>query len=76
MTNTFTFFQAASHWSFGVHASSHIAENSTMTRFQKTHVKPGVWPGLCNNLVVGDGDGGGREVQEGRNIGIPMPDSC
>ena len=61
---------------FGVHASSHIAENSTMTRLQKTHVKPGVWPRLCNNLEGWDGEGGGREVQEGGIIGIPMPDSC
>ena len=33
-----------------------------------------VW--LFNNLEAWDGEGGGREVQEGRDIGIPMPDSC
>ena len=47
-----------------------------MTRLQKTHVKPGVWPRLCNNLEGWDGEGGGRAVQEGGLLGIPMPDSC
>ena len=32
-------------------------------------------PGLYNNLEVWDGKGDGREVQEGRNICIPMIDS-
>ena len=32
--------------------------------------------GLCNNLEGGDGLGGGREVQEGGHIGIPMADPC
>ena len=31
--------------------------------------------GLCNNLESWDGEGGGREVQEGRDIYIPMADS-
>ena len=31
--------------------------------------------GLCINLEGWDGEGGGREVQKGRDIGIPMPDS-
>ena len=29
---------------------------------------------LCDSLEVGDGVGGGREVQEGKNICIPMAD--
>ena len=29
----------------------------------------------CDNLEWGDGMGGGREVQEGGDIGIPMTDS-
>ena len=33
-------------------------------------------PGLCNNLEGWDGEGGGREVQEGGDICIPMADSC
>ena len=32
--------------------------------------------GLCINLEGWDGEGGGREVQEGRGIGILMADSC
>ena len=32
--------------------------------------------GLCNNLEGWDWEGDGREVQEGRNIRIPMADSC
>ena len=31
--------------------------------------------GLCNNLEGWDGKGRGREVQEGRDIRIPMADS-
>ena len=33
-------------------------------------------PQLCNNLEGWDGQGGGREVQEGGNMGKPMADSC
>ena len=32
--------------------------------------------GLCNNLEGWDGEGDGREVQEGRDICIPVADSC
>ena len=32
--------------------------------------------GLCNNLEGWGGDGGGREVQKGGGICIPMADSC
>ena len=32
--------------------------------------------GLYNNLEGWDGGGGGRELQEGGDIGIPMSDSC
>ena len=32
--------------------------------------------GLCISLEGQDGDGGGREVQEGGDICIPMADSC
>ena len=32
--------------------------------------------GLCNNLEESDGVGGGREVQEGEDICIPMADPC
>ena len=32
-------------------------------------------PGLCNNLEGWNGKGDGREVQEGRDICIPMADS-
>ena len=40
-----------------------------------------VWPrelkqGLCINLEGWDGEGGGREVQEGEDICTPMADSC
>ena len=31
---------------------------------------------LCDNLKGWDGVGGGREVQEGGDICIPMVDSC
>ena len=31
---------------------------------------------LCDNLKGWDGVGGGREVQEGGDICIPMADSC
>ena len=31
---------------------------------------------LCNNVEGWDGVGGGREVQEGGNICIPMADPC
>ena len=31
---------------------------------------------LCDNLERWDGEGGGREVQEGRDICMPMADSC
>ena len=32
-------------------------------------------PGLCNSLE-GDGMEGGMEIQEGRDIGVPVADSC
>ena len=32
--------------------------------------------GLCTNLEGWDGEGDGREVQEGGDICIPMADSC
>ena len=32
--------------------------------------------GVCINLEWWDGEGDGREVQEGRNINRPMADSC
>ena len=32
--------------------------------------------GLCINLEEWDGEGGGREVQEGGDICIPMADPC
>ena len=32
--------------------------------------------GLCINLEPWDGEGDGREVQEGGDICIPMADSC
>ena len=32
--------------------------------------------GLCVNLEGWDGEGGGREVQEGGNMCIPMANSC
>ena len=40
-----------------------------------------VWPrelkqGLCINLEGWDGEGGGREVQEGEDICTPMSNSC
>ena len=31
---------------------------------------------LCDNPEGWDGVGGGKEVEEGRNICIPMADSC
>ena len=31
---------------------------------------------LCDNLEGWDGLGGRREIQEGRDICIPMTDSC
>ena len=31
---------------------------------------------LCDNLEGWDGEEGGREVQEGGDMGIPMADSC
>ena len=31
---------------------------------------------LCDNLEGGDGVGDGREVQEGRDICMPVADSC
>jgi len=36
----------------------------------------GLKPGPCNNLEQWDGEGGGREVQEGGDINIPIADSC
>ena len=32
--------------------------------------------GLCINLKGWDGEGNGKEVQKGRDICIPMADSC
>ena len=32
--------------------------------------------GLCNNLEGCDGEGDGREAQEGGDICVPMADSC
>ena len=32
--------------------------------------------GLCINTEEWDGEGGGREVQKGGDICIPMADSC
>ena len=44
------------------------------------NVHQSVWlrelkPGLCNNLEGWDGEGGGTEIQEGRDIDKPMADS-
>ena len=36
----------------------------------------GLKPGICDNLVGWDGEGGGRKFLEGGNICIPMADSC
>lgn len=33
-------------------------------------------PGLGSNLERWDGEGSGREVQEGENISTPVADSC
>ena len=33
-------------------------------------------PVLCDNLEEWDGLGGGRELQEGRDVSTPMTDSC
>lgn len=33
-------------------------------------------PGLCDNLEQWGGAGGGKEVQEGGDIGVPTTDSC
>ena len=32
--------------------------------------------GLCNNLERWDGEGGGKEVYEGGDMGIPVAHSC
>ena len=32
--------------------------------------------GLCDNLEGWDGEGEGREVREGGDMGVPMADSC
>ena len=32
--------------------------------------------GLCDNLEEWDGEGDGREVQEGADMGVPMADAC
>ena len=32
--------------------------------------------GLCDDLAGWDGEGNGREVREGRDMGVPMADSC
>ena len=32
--------------------------------------------GLCDNLEGWDGEGGGKEGQEGGDKGVPMADSC
>ena len=36
----------------------------------------GLKPGLCNNPVGWDGEGGGKDVQERGDIGISIADSC
>ena len=36
----------------------------------------GTQTGLCDNLEGWDGEGDGREVQEGGAIYIPIADSC
>ena len=36
------------------------------------HPKPGLW----DNLEGWDGEGGGKEIQEGGDVCIPMADSC
>ena len=32
--------------------------------------------GLCDKLEAWDGEGDGKEVQEGGDMGVPMADSC
>ena len=32
--------------------------------------------GFCNNLEGWDGEGDGKEVQEGGHVGVPVADSC
>ena len=51
------------------------AANGICCVAQETHTGA-LYQGLCINRERWDGEGGGREVQEGGNICIPMADSC
>ena len=46
-----------------------------MIQINKTHMFKGNLV-LCDNLEGWDGVGGGREIHEGRDMYIPMADSC
>ena len=46
-----------------------------MIQINKMHMFKGN-PVLCDNLEGWDGVGGGREVQEGGDMCMPMADSC
>lgn len=46
------------------------------TRLVSEDMGRGLKPGPCNNLEQWDGEGGGSEVQKGRDICIPVADSC
>ena len=40
------------------------------------YMTQGTKQALCINLEEWDGEGNGREVQKGGDMGIPMADSC
>ena len=48
----------------------YVKQIANMCMTQETQTGP------CINLEGWDGEGGGREVQEGADIYIPMADAC
>ena len=70
-----------SHCSFDVHFSNksnieHITMCKIDSQWEFAVCLREFKQGLCINLEGWDGEGDGREVQEGGDIYIPMADSC
>ena len=59
-----------------VHVETYIAIYKTDSQWEFAVCLRKLKQGLCINLEGWDGEGDGREVQEGGDMCIPMTDSC
>ena len=55
---------------------THVTVWRTASQKETTTRLRGFKSGLCDNLEVWNGEGGGRDVQMGGDTGKPIADSC